>query len=98
MQAVTGSVKVPLPEETANYLQSLDYELGGLQVLHTHALNAGVPAEKVEEILERFQEKFAEYQLAKQEMWAEFDAQYPKCRWWVDFTEGVLHIEPQQQA
>lgn len=83
---------VRLPDETVNYLQRLDYEVGGLQVLHTHALNAGTPPEKRRGIREEFQEKYAEYQLAKQEMWAGFAARYPKCRWWVDFQEGVLHI------
>lgn len=92
MQAVTKGVEVRLPEETVNYLQRLDYELAGLQVLHTHALNAGVPREKREEIRRAFQEVFAEYQLAKQEMWAGFAARYPRSRWWVEFQEGVLHI------
>lgn len=87
--------KIQLQEELVNYLQALDYELGGLQVLHTHALNAGATEEKTAKIRERFQEKFAEYQLAKQEMWAPYDKKYPKARWWVDFQEGVLHIERQ---
>ena len=89
---------VRLPDETVNYLQRLDYEIGGLQVLHTHAMNAGAPLEQRTELKREFQEKYAEYQLAKQEMWAGFAARYPRCRWWVDFQEGVLHIEPQQQA
>lgn len=94
MQEVT----VRLPDELVNYLQVLDYEAAGLQVLHTHALNAGTPAEKAEEIRERFQEKFGEYQLAKQEMWGRFGGNFPNSRWWVDFQEGVLHIEPAKQA
>lgn len=57
---------IRLPDGTVNYLQRLDYEVGGLQVLHTHALNAGTPPEKRREIREEFQEKYAEYQLAKQ--------------------------------
>lgn len=97
MQAVKDT-EVRLPEETVNYLQRLDYEVAGLQALHTHALNAGTPLEKRMEIRREYQERFAEYQLAKQEMWAGFADQYPNCRWWVDFQEGVLHIEPQQQA
>ncbi len=83
---------IRLADATVNYLERLDYELGGLQVLHTHALNAGTPVEKRMEIRREYQETFAEYQLAKQEMWAEFAPQYPNCRWWVDFQEGVLHI------
>ena len=79
MQTVKTDVEIRLPEETVNYLQRLDYELGGLQVLHTHALNAGTPLEKRMEIRREYQERYAEYQLAKQEMWAEFDAQYPNC-------------------
>lgn len=86
------NVTIRLPEELVDYLQALDFEIGGLQVLHTHALNAGVPAEKTAEIRERFQEKFAEYQLAKQELWARYGKDYPGRRWWVDFQEGVLHI------
>lgn len=87
---------VKLPDELVNYLQRLDYELGGLQVLHTHALNAGTPLEKRVEIRREFQEVYTEYQMAKQEMWAAYDKDYPSCRWWVDFQEGVLHIAKQQ--
>lgn len=90
-------VKIRLEDELVNYLQALDYETGGLQVLHTHALNAGVDAEKTEEIRRRFQEKFAEYQLAKQELWRAYDKGYPRARWWVDFQEGVLHIAAAKQ-
>lgn len=92
MQAVTET-KIPLAEETVNYLQRLDYELGGLQVLHTHALNAGIQKEKCEEIKREFLETYSEYQLAKNEMWAEYAEQYPNCRWWVDFQTGLLHVE-----
>lgn len=91
-------VTVRLPDELVNYLQALDFEVGGLRVLHTHALNAGVSPEKTEELRQRFQERFAEYQLAKQELWAPYDGQYPKARWWGDFREGVLHIAARQQA
>lgn len=83
---------IRLPEETVNYLERLDYELGGLQVLHTHALKAGVPLEQRMEIRRQYQETYAEYQLAKREMWAEFDAEYPNARWWVDFQSGELHV------
>lgn len=85
---------IRLPEETVNYLQRLDYELGGLQVLHTHALKAGVPLEKRMEIKREFQETFAEYQMAKDEMWAEYAPRFPNAqRWWVDFQSGELHVE-----
>lgn len=91
-----STTEIRLSDEVVNYLESLEYEIGGLQVLHTHALNAGTPTEKVDEIRQRFQEKFSEYQIAKQEMWAKYDKAYPNCRWWVDFQEGVLHIAQQQ--
>lgn len=87
-----NEIVIRLHDETVDYLQRLDYEIGGLQVLHTHALNAGTPAEKLMEIRQEFQERFAECEMAKQEMWAEFAPQYPKCRWWVDFQTGSLHI------
>lgn len=90
MQKVTV---IPLPEELVNYLQALDYEIGGLQVLHTHALNAGTPEETVKRVRERFLEAYQEYQLAKQELWAPYDKEYPNCRWRVDFQEGVLRVE-----
>ena len=84
---------IRLPEETVNYLQRLDYEIGGLQVLHTHALKAGTPLEKRMEIRREFQETFAEYQMAKNEMWAEYAPRFPGAvRWWVDFQTGELHI------
>lgn len=94
MQRMNGAA-VRLPDEVVNYLQAMDYELGGLQVLHTHALNAGAPEDKVEDIRRRFQDKFAEYQVAKQEMWAQYGKDYPNAHWRVDFQEGVLHIEQQ---
>ncbi len=83
---------IRLPEETVNYLQRLDFEIAGLQVLHTHALNAGVQLEKRMEIRREFQATFAEYQLAKNEMWAEFAQRFPKSSWRVDFQTGELHI------
>lgn len=91
------TVEIKLAGELVNYLQALDYEVGGLQVLHTHALSAGVSPEKTEEIRRQFQEKYAEYQLAKRELWAPYDKDYPGCRWWVDFQEGVLHIARRQR-
>lgn len=88
------ALTIRLPEETVNYLQRLDYEIGGLQVLHTHALNAGTPLEKRMEIKREFQERFAEYQLAKNAMWEEFAPRFPRVkRWWVDFQTGLLHVE-----
>lgn len=85
---------IRLPDEVVDYLQALDYEIGGLQVLHTHALNAGLPEDKVENIRRRFQEKFHEYQLAKQELFASYGRDHAGCkRWWVDFQEGVMHFE-----
>lgn len=84
---------IQLPEETVNYLQRLDYELGGLQVLHTHALRAGVPLETRMEVRRAFQETFAEYQMAKDEMWAQFAPEHPRFKSWrVDFQTGLLHI------
>lgn len=86
--------RLPLPDEVVNYLQALEYELGGLKVLHTHALNAGTPAEKTAALRAQYQEKFSEYQLAKEELWARYRADYPDCkRWWVDFQTGLLHVE-----
>ena len=90
---------IRMPEETVNYLQRLDYEIGGLQVLHTHALNAGTPLEKRMEIRREFQERFAEYQLAKNAMWEEFAPQFPRAKCWcVDFQTGMLHVKVEQEA
>ena len=84
---------IQLPDETVNYLQRLDYEMGGLQVLHTHALRAGVPLEERMEVRRAFQETFAEYQMAKDEMWAQFAPEHPRFKSWrVDFQTGQLHI------
>ena len=84
---------IRLPDETVDYLQRLDYEIAGLQVLHTHALKAGTPLEQRMEIKREFQERYAEYQLAKNEMWAEFAPRFPNMkRWWVDFQTGELHV------
>lgn len=89
MQSVNTEA-VRLPDEMVDYLQALDYEIRGFQVLHTHALNAGTPEEKLEEIERRFQEAFQEYQLAKQEMFKTYGRECK--RWWVDFQEGVLYL------
>ena len=90
---------IRLPDETVNYLQRMDYEVAGLQVLHTHALNAGVALEKRMEIRREFQERYAEYQLVKNELWAEFAPKFPDCkRWWVDFQTGVLHVMEEANA
>ena len=44
-------------------------------------------------VRERFLEVYQEYQLAKQELWADYSKEYPQCkRWWVDFQEGVLNL------
>lgn len=94
-----NNTTIRLPEETVDYLQRLDYELGGLQVLHTHALKAGTPLERRMEIRREFQETFAEYQMAKSELWAEFAPRFPNMsKWWVDFQEGVLHVEVTSHA
>ena len=85
-------ITIRLNDDSVNYLQSLMYETDGLKVLHTHALNAGAPQEKVEEIRREYLDKMAEYQLAKEELWAPYDKDYPNARWWLDFQEGVLHI------
>ncbi len=91
--AAKEEITIPLAEDTVNYLQRLDYELAGLQVLHTHALRAGVPLEQRMEVRRQFQEVFAEYQLAKDEMWAQFAPEHPRFKSWrVDFQTGLLHI------
>ena len=91
--AAEEEITIPLAEDAVNYLQRLDYELAGLQVLHTHALRAGVPLEQRMEVRRQFQEVFAEYQLAKDEMWAQFAPEHPRFKSWrVDFQTGLLHI------
>lgn len=89
----TAEPAIRLPEETVNYLQRLDYELGGLQVLHTHALRAGADPEKLAAVKREFQETFAEYQIAKAELWTRFAPEHPHFKSWrVDFQTGFLHI------
>lgn len=89
----TVETVVQLDEETVNYLQRLDYELGGLQVLHTHALRAGANREKLAAVKREFQETFAEYQMAKEELWARFAPEHPRFKSWrVDFQTGILYI------
>lgn len=87
------TVEIRLDDEVVNYLQRLDFEIGGLRVLHTHAMNAGVSEDKTLELQQKFQETYAEYQLAKQELWAQYNDKYPTCRWWVNFQTGILHIQ-----
>lgn len=89
---MSDQVKVKLPEEVVNYLQALDYELGGLQVLHTHALDAGLGKEKTREIRELYLEKYAQFQVAKMELALDYGHMAPGKSWWVDYTEGVLYF------
>ena len=92
MQEMRTTASIRLPDEVVDYLQALDYEIGGLQVLHTHALTAGVPLRKTKEIRRRFQKKFQEYQLAKQ-VFRVYGADHAACkRWWVSFQEGVMYF------
>ena len=92
------SVTVHIPADTVNYLQRLDYETAGLRVLHTHALNAGVPLKKRIEIRREFTERFEEFQLAKQEFWAQYEPKYPGASWRLDYANGNLYIEEGQHA
>ena len=91
-----SEMTIRLGDDLVNYLQALMYETDGLKVLHTHALSAGLPLEKTEEIRRRYLDRYAEYQLAKAELWGPYDREYPNARWWLDFQEGVLHIAQQQ--
>lgn len=97
--AAEEEITIPLAEDAVNYLQRLDYELAGLQVLHTHALRAGVPLEQRMEVRRQFQEVFAEYQLAKDEMWAQYSGDYPRAVGWrVDFQTGLLRITSRRKG
>lgn len=89
-------VKVELPGDVVNYLQALDYELGGLQVLHTHALGAGLSEDKTQELREQFQKKYAAFQLAKLEVAEEYRQVINGEPWWVDYVEGVLYVGEKQ--
>lgn len=85
--------KVQLPDDMLCYLQTLDFEIGGLKVLHTHALSAGLPSKKTKKIRKRFQDKFNEYQLAKEMLHQMYGGNYPAAkRWWVNFQEGVMYF------
>lgn len=93
MGKAVGKQAIAIPEEAVDYLQRLDYEAAGLKVLHTHALSAGVPLEKRMEIRREFQERFEEFQLAKQELQAQFVPERPGARWRLDYADGKLYIE-----
>lgn len=86
-------IAIRIPDETVDYLQRLDFELTGLKVLHTHALNAELPLEKRMEIRRAYQEQFLEFQLAKQELWAQFEQKYQGAHWRLDYGNGLLYIE-----
>ena len=49
-----SEMTIRLSDNLVNYLQALMYETDGLKVLHTHALSAGLPLEKTEEIRRRY--------------------------------------------
>jgi len=84
---------IQLPDEVVLYLQKLTYEANGLKVLHTHALNAGVPREKAQEIQSEFLARFEECELAKEEMWKPYQKDHPNAVWHLDFDTGILDIK-----
>lgn len=86
-------ITIELPDETVSYLERMDFELGGLQVLSTHALNADVSLEKRMEIRQEYQKVYAEFQLAKNEMWQQYAPQFPNAvRWFMGYEDGLLHV------
>lgn len=84
---------ITLPDEIVANLERLSYEVNGLKVLHTHALNAGVEQEKVLEIRRAFLEKQSEYRLMQQAVVTAFSGGKKEVRWSIDFAEGVLTFE-----
>lgn len=82
--------EIPIPDEVIFELERLSYEANGLKVLHTHALNAELPREKIREIRREFVEKNTEYRLTAQEVANAYGVQ---GAWRIDFLEGVLIVE-----
>lgn len=80
---------IALPDEVVLELERLSYEVNGLKVLHTHALNAGLERSKIREIRREFLDKNTEYRLAAQEVATAYGA---AGEWHIDFAEGVLRL------
>lgn len=86
---------ISLPAEVVADLERLSYEVNGLKVLHTHALNAGVKQEKVLEIRRAFLEKQTEYRVTAREVASAYGVP-SGSRWHIDFAEGVLTFGEKQ--
>lgn len=86
-------VELQISEKVVELLQRLCYEEDGLKVLHTHAMNAGVSKENLLAIRKEFLERHAEYEMAKKEMWAQYEQDYPNAEWHLDFTTGIITIK-----
>lgn len=87
------TTQIVAEEKVVEYLQRLSYEVDGLRVLHTHALSAGVEKAQRAEIEREFLERYAEYEQAKQELWAPYAAAHPNAAWNLDFATGVLTVQ-----
>lgn len=87
-------IRMPIERDLLNYIQAIEYETEGLKVLHNHALAAELPDKTVQQLYAKYQEKYQEYRLAKDEMWEEYGREYrhAKC-WHVDYQRGVMYIE-----
>ena len=94
----TKSIEVQVSPETVECIQRLSYEVEGLKVLHTHALGAGLAADQVEGIKKEFLERFAECQIAKQEMWEKYGGGRPDADWNLNFDTGILTIKESAHA
>lgn len=85
-------LEIPVPEKLVDYFQMLDFEIAGLQVLHTHALNAGVSEEKCEKIKNDYLEKYKELQLLKAETEKEYLANIPFTSWNLIYNRGIIYV------
>ena len=84
---------IPIQDSIVYYLQRLDYEVEGLKLLYTHAMRTLLPEENKNEILQKYQEKYAEFQLAKQEFWEPYKSKYLGAYWSLDYASGILRIK-----
>lgn len=82
---------IALPAEAVAELERLSFEVNGLKVLHTHALDAELNRDKIKEIRRLFLEKQSEYRLSAQEVANAYGVP-AGTEWRIDFGEGVLRF------
>lgn len=85
-------LEIPIPESIIDYFEQLDFEINGLKILHTHALQCNVAEEKCEKIKAEFLEKYNELQILKAEIEKEYLKGINFKSWNIIYNRGMMYV------